>query len=130
MTVLARRHLLPAVRLPDPVRVAAAAASGHVVGAVVGTVVLAGPAAGWPAARGLMLVHLLADLGAGLGAARAGRWVRPVVVVGAVVAGGVIASGVVLGLLGTGPPWLLVRAALVVVLAVVVVGRRPTTNRT
>ena len=133
MTGLAHRRLRHTTRprdVPAPVRVAAGAASGHAVGAVVGAVLLSGPAARWPSTVGLVLVHVLADLGAGVGAARAAPWTRTGVVVAAVVAGGTLASVGVLWLLGTDPLWLLVRAALVVVLAVVVAGARPGTGRT
>ncbi len=94
------------------------AALGHALGAVVGALLLAGPASRLSTTTVLVLVHVVADTGAGLGALRgagapAGRWP----VVAGVVGTGALASAVVLALAGPAPAWLLVRAAVVVVIA-------------
>lgn len=114
-------------RTPWPMRTAswalplAGAALGHAVGAVAGVVVFAGPAARLSAAMGLALVHVLADLATALGAVwgAAGRPRHPTLVITVVLATGVVASVAVLWPLGTGSTWLLLRAALVIVVATV-----------
>ena len=99
-------------------RTVAGAALGHVVGAVVGVVVLAGPASRLSTATVLVLVHVVADTGTGLGALRAaGAPARGWPAVAGVVGAGAVASTVVLGLADPAPVWLLVRAAVVVGLA-------------
>lgn len=100
-------------------RAVVGAALGHALGAVLGVVLLAGPADRLSTTTVLVLVHVVADTGAGLGALRAvgappgRRWS----VVAGVVGIGAVASAVVLGLAGPDPTWLLVRAAAVVAIA-------------
>lgn len=117
------------VDMPPWLVVAGGATLGHVAGAVVGVVLLAGPAARLSTATALLGVHVLADTGAALGAlgVRGGWGVAWWRVVGIVAAAGMVASAVALWPLGATPGWLALRAAVTVLVATVVVlrtGRR------
>lgn len=118
-------HRTPPRTLAPWARTAAGAVLGHLVGAVVGVVLVSGPAEQWSTETGLLLVHLLADVGAGFGAVRLSpsRVPRPTSAVATVLVVGALLSAVVLWPLGAEPIWLLLRAAVVVLAATLLVQR-------
>lgn len=118
-------HRTPPWTLVPWARTAVGAVLGHLVGAVVGVVLVSGPAEQWSTETGLLLVHLLADVGAGFGAVRLSpsRVPRPTSTITTVVVVGALLSAVVLWPLGAEPVWLLLRAVVVVLVATVLVQR-------